>query len=110
MRRSSAVLLAGLALAGCAAQHPRADGGMVSPAKQTIIGVEVTNTFSRSIDVYYSTQFLGTLAPGAHGSYTVPPAPARLPIYARWTGGSEQSFNISNGAGTVRYVYGEPQP
>ena len=88
MRRSAAVLLALLTLAGCAAQPPRADGGMVSPAaaKRSIIGVEVTNTFSRSIDVYYSTQFLGTLAPSAHGSYTVPPTEGRTPIYARWTG------------------------
>ncbi|MEA2462709.1 MAG: hypothetical protein QOJ98_456 [Acidobacteriota bacterium] len=109
MRWSSALLLTLLALTGCASQ-PRASGELaVSPAPRSIVAVEVTNTFGRSIDVYYSTQLLGTLAPNAHASYPVAPTAARLPIYARWSGESNRSFNISRGRG-VRYVYEDPAP
>jgi hypothetical protein len=109
MRRSSALLLTLLALAGCASQPGPSGELAVRPAPRSIVGIEVTNTFGRSIDVYYSTQLLGTLAPSAHASYPVAPTAARLPIYARWSGESIRSFNISSGQG-VRYVYEAPAP
>ena len=108
MRRSSALLLMLLALPGCASQRRPYGELTPPPTVRTIVAVEVTNTFGRSIDVYYSTQFLGTLAPSAHKSYPVPPSTERTPIYARWTGGSERSFNISNDR-MVRYVYDESE-
>jgi len=109
MRRSSALLLTLLALTGCASQHRPSGELAVSPTPRSIVRVDVTNTFGRSIDVYYSTQFLGTLAPNAHGSYTVAPATARLPLYAQWSGDPNHRFNISRGRG-VRYVYEDAAP
>jgi hypothetical protein len=110
MQRNSALLLALLATAGCASQHRPYGELTVAPAPRTIVGVDVTNTFDRSIDVYYSTQFLGTLAPFAHKSFTVPPTTGgELPIYAQWTGSSQRQMNIS-GTQSVRYVYQDPAP
>jgi hypothetical protein len=106
MRRASGILLTVLALAGCAGQQSGArETASPGPDKRSIVGVEVTNTFDRSIDVYYGTQFLGTLAPHAHGSYPLAPeTTAAGPIYARFTREPDRSYNISRG-GTVRYVY-----
>ena len=109
MRRSSALLLALLALTGCAAQHRPSGELAVSPAPRTIVGVEVTNTFGRSIDVYYITQFLGTLAPGAHGRYAVTATTERAPLYAQWSGDPNHKFNITRSQ-SIRYVYEDPAP
>jgi hypothetical protein len=77
-------------------------------AARTIVRVEVTNTLGRSIDVFYSTQYLGTLAPNALGSYSVAPTTERIPLYARWVGElPDQQFNISHNM-MVRYVYEDP--
>ena len=105
MRRASALLLMLLALTGCAAQRRPYGELTPPPTTRSIVAVEVTNPYDRSIDVFYSTQFLGTLGPRAHRRYPVPPATERLPIYARWNGQArDQQFNISNGRMT-RYVY-----
>jgi hypothetical protein len=112
MRRSSATLLMLLALAGCAAHRPRSESATASPAattKRAIVRVDVTNTFGRSIDVYYSSTFLGSLGPYGHGSYTVPPTTRRVPVYARWSRQPHRSFNISRSHG-VHYVYGNAEP
>jgi hypothetical protein len=109
MRRSSALLLTLLALTGCASQHRPAGELAVAQTPRSIVRVDVTNTFGRSIDVYYSTQFLGTLAPSAHGSYPVNPTTARLPLYAQWSGDPNHRFNISRSQ-AVRYVYEDPAP
>jgi hypothetical protein len=109
MRRSSALLLTLLALTGCVSQHRPSGELAVSPAPRTIVGVDVTNTFGRSIDVYYGTQFLGTLAPNAHGNYPVASTTARLPLYAQWSGDPNHKFNISRSQ-AVRYVYEDPAP
>ncbi|MFL5383421.1 MAG: hypothetical protein ACJ8GN_12960 [Longimicrobiaceae bacterium] len=108
MRRSSALLLALLASAGCYQRGPQGELAAPEPAR-VVVGVEVTNPYGRSIDVYYSTQFLGTLGPYAHGNYTVAPATARLPIYARWSGQDSQRFNLSRSE-SVRYVYEDSGP
>ena len=108
MRRSSALLLTLLAVTGCASQRRPSGELTVVPAPRTVVGVEVTNTFDRGIDVYYSTQFLGTLAPHAHRRYSVPPALEPFPVYARMSGYSNQ-INITSGL-TVRYVYEDPAP
>jgi hypothetical protein len=97
-------LLALLALAGCASQRRPSGELTVAPAARSIVGVEVTNPFDRSIDVFYSTQFLGTLAPYGHASYPVAPTTVRAPIYARWSGGAARGFNLSRSE-RVRYVY-----
>jgi hypothetical protein len=98
------LLLTLLALTGCASQRQPYGKLTVPPTQPSIIGVEVTNPFDRSIDVFYSTQLLGTLAPYAHGSYPVAPTTARAPIYARWTGRATRAFNLSRSQ-AVRYVY-----
>jgi hypothetical protein len=103
------VLLALLAVTGCTAQHRPGGELAVSPAPREIIAVEVTNTFDRSVDVYYSSQFLGTLAPAAHARYPVAPTTARMPLYARFGNDIQRTFNISNGQ-MVGYVYGDPAP
>ena len=110
MRSSSALLLAFLALTGCASQHRPYGELTTAPVPRTIIGVEVTNTYGRSIEVFYSTQYLGTLAPSEHKRWPVPPSTERTPIYARMRGyAPDQRFNISSGR-TVRYVYEDPAP
>ena len=109
MRRTSALLLTLLALTGCAAQHRPAGELAVAPAPRAIVGVDVTNTFGRGIDVYYGTQFLGTLAPGSHGNYSVASTTARLPLYAQWSGDPDRRFNITRSQ-AVRYVYDDPAP
>jgi hypothetical protein len=107
MRRSSVLLLTLVVLTGCASQ-PRPYGALTSPpAQPSIIGVEVTNPFDRSIDVFYSTQLLGTLAPYAHGSYPVAPTTSRAPIYARLSGRATRGVNLSRSL-KVRYVYEDP--
>ena len=111
MRRSTTALLALLALAGCTAHRPQA--GELAPAptvaKRAIVRVDVTNTFGRPIDVYYSSTYLGSLGPYGHGSYTVPPTTRRVPLYARWSGDPQRSFNISQSHG-VHYVYSNVEP
>ena len=109
MRSSSAMLLTLLAVTGCAAQHPPAGELTVAQAPRSVIGVEVTNTFGRSIDVYRSTEYLGTLAPYAHARYSIAPTTAHLVLYAQWTGEPNRHFNISGGR-MVRYVYEDPAP
>ncbi|MFL5541467.1 MAG: hypothetical protein ACJ8J0_20945 [Longimicrobiaceae bacterium] len=81
---------------------------MLRPAAP-VIGIEVTNTFGRTIDVYNGSQYLGTLAPNAHGSFSFPPVTGHVPIYAKWPG-NNRAFNISNAHGAVRYVYEESTP
>jgi hypothetical protein len=110
MRRSSALLLTLLALTGCASQRRPYGELTVAPTARTIVGVEVTNTFGRTIDVFYSSQFLGTLAPFAHKTFPLEPTTAALPLYARGSGQArDQQFNISRGR-MVRYVYDDPAP
>jgi hypothetical protein len=110
MRRSSALLLTLLALTGCASQHRPVGELAVAPAPRTIIAVDVTNPYSRTLDVFYGSVFLGTLAPSAHARYPVPPGTERMPIYGRWNGQARDlQFNISN-ARTVRYVYEDAAP
>ena len=103
MRRSSALLLALLALTGCYQRRPQGKLAAPQPAR-TIVGVEVTNPYGRSIDLYYGTQFLGVLPPYASGRYSVAPGTVRRPVYARWTGRDTQTYNLSRGE-KVRYVY-----
>jgi len=109
MRRSPALLVTLLALTGCASQHRPSGELAVTPAPRTIVGVEVTNTFGRTIDVYYGTQVLGTLAPSAHASYPVAPTTERAPLYAQWSGDPNHRFNISRSQ-AIRYVYEDPAP
>lgn len=108
MRRSSALLLTLLALAGCASngtQAGRLGGPSATATDRTIVRVEVTNIFDRTIDVFTGTEFLGTLAPHAHASYPLAPASQRPRLYARWVGEQrDQQFNISNSR-LVHYVY-----
>jgi hypothetical protein len=104
MRPSSLFLLAFLALPGCASQRQSHGEPPVAPTTGSIVAVEVTNPFDRTIDIFYSTQFLGTLAPRAHGSYPVAPTTTRAPIYARWSGRETQRVNLSRSP-SVRYVY-----
>lgn len=108
MRRASGILLTILALAGCAGQQSAGrEAASPAPDKRSIVGLEVTNPFAQPIDVYYSTQFLGSLAPHSHGSYTLPPEiTAAAPIYARLRNQPDRSYNISRGP-TVRYVYAD---
>ena len=108
MRRASGILLTVLALAGCAGRQSAArETASPGPDKRSIVALEVTNPFDRSIDVYFSTQFLGTLAPHAHGSYPLPPeTTAAAPIYARFRDQPDRSYNISRGP-TVRFVYAD---
>lgn len=111
MRRSTTTLLTLLALAGCAPN--RAQAGDPSPsaeaAKRAIVRIDVTNTYGRVMDVYYGSTFLGSLGPNGHGSYSVLPTTYRVPVYGRWSGDPQRSFNISRSRG-VRYVYGNAQP
>ena len=111
MLRSTVAVLALLALAGCAPRGTRA--GDLAPsavaAKRAIVRIDVTNTFGRTIDVYYSSTYLGSLGPYGHGSYTVPPTTYRVPVYASWSGNPQRTFNISRANG-VRYIHGDAAP
>jgi hypothetical protein len=111
MRRSTATLLALLALAGCTSHRPQAGDLASSPTapKRAVVRVDVTNTFGRSIDVYYSATYLGSVGPYGHASYPIPPATGRMPVYATWSGNPQRSFNLSQWHG-VRYVYGNVEP
>ena len=109
MRRPSALLLMLLALAGCASQRRPYGELTVPPTPRTIVAVEVTNPYRRSIDVYYSTELLGMLEPYAHRRYSVAPTTVRAPIYVQWTGFTGQRFNLSRSQ-SVRYVYEDPAP
>lgn len=110
MRRST-TLLALLALAGCAPRATQAGDPASSAvvAKRSIVRIDVTNTSGRTIDVYCSSTYLGSLGPYGHGSYTVPPTSYRVPVYASWSGNPQRTFNISRANG-VRYVLGDAAP
>ena len=108
MRRSSALLLTFLALTGCASERRPSGKLTVVPAPRAIVGVEVTNIFNHTIDVFSGPEFLGTLAPSAYRRYPLAPTMERPLLYARWAGQQrDQQFNIAHSR-MVRYVYEEP--
>ena len=107
--RRSVLLLALLATSACASQARPSGQLATAPAPRTIVRVEVTNIFDRTIDVFTGTEFLGTLAPHAHASYPLAPSTQRPHLYARWAAVQREppQFNISTSR-LVNYVYASP--